>query len=62
LFEEFLQFSLAAGITASPRMSRWTLIAANEDVLLELWHGNPRAEFERIPRTDRSGISGQPRF
>jgi hypothetical protein len=39
LLEELLQFRLPAGITTSPRMSRRTLIAANEDVLLELWHG-----------------------
>jgi hypothetical protein len=39
LFEELLQFGLAARITASARMSRRALIAANENVLLELWHG-----------------------
>jgi len=39
LLEELLQFRLPAGITTSPRMSRRTLVAANEDVLLELWHG-----------------------
>lgn len=46
LLKELLQFRLAAGITASPGMSHWTLVAANENVLLELWHENPRAEFK----------------
>ena|ERR1700730_5273222 len=39
LFEELLQFGLAARITASPRMSCRTLVAANKNVFLELWHG-----------------------
>src|ERR1700738_1045118 len=39
LFEELLQFRLAVGITASARMSRRALIAANKNVFLELWHG-----------------------
>jgi hypothetical protein len=39
LFEELLQFGLAVRITASARMSRRALIAANKNVFLELWHG-----------------------
>jgi hypothetical protein len=38
LFEEFLQFRLAAGIAASPWISRRTLVAAYEDVFFELGH------------------------
>jgi hypothetical protein len=38
LFEEFLQFRLAGGIAASPRIPRRALVAAYEDVFLELRH------------------------
>jgi hypothetical protein len=38
LLEEFLQLCLAAGITASPRVSWRALIAAYKNVFLELGH------------------------
>jgi hypothetical protein len=39
LLEQFLQFRLAGGIAASPRISWRALVATYEDVLLKLWHG-----------------------
>jgi hypothetical protein len=38
LLEKFLQLGLAAGIAASPRISRRALVAAYEDVFLKLRH------------------------
>src|ERR1700748_767474 len=38
LFERFLQFGLRGRIAASTRIARRALVAAYEDVLLELWH------------------------
>jgi hypothetical protein len=38
LLEKFLQFRLAGWITASPRISGRALVAADEDVFLELGH------------------------
>jgi hypothetical protein len=38
LLEEFLQFGLARGIAASPRISWRALVAAYEDVFFELRH------------------------
>ena len=39
LLEELLQGCLGRGVTASPRMSRRTLITADENVFLEFGHG-----------------------
>ena len=39
LLEQLLQFRLACGIAASPRISRRALVAAYENVFLELGHG-----------------------
>jgi len=38
LFEELLQFGLCQRIAASPRMTRRTLVSADEDVFVEFWH------------------------
>jgi hypothetical protein len=38
LFEEFLQFRPTLWIAASARCSGRALVAANEDMLLKLWH------------------------
>lgn len=38
LLKEFLQVCVGLRIAASARMACWALIAADEDVVLELWH------------------------
>jgi hypothetical protein len=38
LLEELLQVSIGLGIAASPRMSRWPLVSANENVTFKFRH------------------------
>ena len=38
LFEKFLQLRLGQRIAASPRMARWALVSAHEDMFFELRH------------------------
>ncbi len=54
LLEEFLQFRIGRRIATSPRMSRWPLVPADENMFLKLWHGNnvqDEVKFLRCPKT-----------
>jgi hypothetical protein len=48
LLEQFLQFGLAAGIAASPEVSRRALVAADENMLFEFGHEIAEFEFDKL--------------
>jgi len=47
LLEYFLELRLACGIAASSGTSRWTLVAADEDVFFEPWHCASKPSAQR---------------